>query len=59
MKNSLNFAANTYNDDNLVKDAENEQYKMLILLNKLNRYDPSKSQKIKSREETKCCNKIL
>ena len=50
-KISLDLASNIYRSKKLLKDAENKQ-QIKILLNKLRKYNPSKSKKIKAREET-------
>ena len=46
------MASNIYRNKNLIKDAENEQYAIKILLNKLKNYNPTKPKKIKAKEET-------
>ena len=46
------MASNIYRDKNLLKDAENKQSDIKILLNKLRNYNPTKPKKIKSKEET-------
>ena len=46
-KNSLDLASNIYRNKNLLKDAENEQYDIKILLNKLKNYNPRKPEKDK------------
>ena len=51
-KNSLDLASNIYRDKNLLKDAENKQSDIKILLNKLRNYNPTKPKKIKAKEET-------
>ena len=50
--NSLDLASNIYRDKNLFKDAENKQSDIKILLSKLRNYNPTKSKKIKAKEET-------
>ena len=52
LKNSLDVASNIYKNKKLLKDAENEQQDMKILLNKLRKYNPTKAKKIKAKEET-------
>ena len=44
--------SNIYRDKKLLKDAENEQPDIKILLNKLTNYNPTKTKKIKDKEET-------
>ena len=51
-KTSLDLASNIYRKKSLLKDAENEQNKIKILLNKLRKYNPAKLKKIKAKEET-------
>ena len=51
-KNSLDLVSNIYRDKNLLKDAENKQSDIKILLNKLRNYNPTKPKKIKAKEET-------
>ena len=51
-KISLDLASNIYRNKKLLKDAENKQHEIKILLNKLRKYNPTKSKKIKAREET-------
>ena len=51
-KNSLDLASNIYRDKNLLKDAENKQSDIKVLLNKLRSYNPTKPKKIKAKEET-------
>ena len=51
-KNSLDLASNIYRDKNLLKDAENKQSYIKILLNKLRNYNPTKPKKIKAKKET-------
>ena len=46
------MARKIYRDNNLLKEAENEQYDIKILLNKLRNYNPTKPKKIKAKEET-------
>ena len=46
------MAQKIYRDNNLLKEAENEQYDIKILLNKLRNYNPTKSKKIKVKEKT-------
>ena len=52
LKNSLDVASNIYKNKKLLKDAENEQQDIKILLNKLRKYNPTKAKKIKAKEET-------
>ena len=51
-KISLDLASNIYRNKKLLKDAENKQHEIKILLNKLRKYNPTKSKKIKAREDT-------
>ena len=51
-KNSLDLASNIYRNKKLLKDAENKQSEIKILLNKLRNYNPTKLKKIKAKEET-------
>ena len=51
-KNSLDLASNIYRDKNLLKDAENKQSYIKILLSKLRNYNPTKPKKIKAKKET-------
>ena len=44
------MASNIYKK--LLKDAENKQHDIKILLNKLRKYNPIKPKKIKAKEET-------
>ena len=46
-KNSLDLVSNIYRNKKLLKDAENKQYNMKILLSKLRIYNPTKPKKIK------------
>ena len=46
------MASNIYWDKSLLKDAENGQNEIKILLNKLRNYNPTKLKKIKAKEET-------
>ena len=46
------MASNIYRDKNLLKDAENKQSDIKVLLNKLRSYNPTKPKKIKAKEET-------
>ena len=46
------MASNIYWDKNLLKDAENEQSHIKIILNNLRNYNPTKPKKIKAKEET-------
>ena len=47
-ENSIDLAPNVYRDKNLLKDAENKQHEIKILLNKLRSYNPTKPKKDKS-----------
>ena len=59
-ENSIDLASNIYRDKNLLKDAENKQHEIKILLNKLRNYNPTKPKKGKSqRRNLKCCRKIV
>ena len=49
-KNSIDLASNIYKK--LLKDAENKQHDIKILLNKLRNYNPTKPKKLKAKEET-------
>ena len=51
-KISLDLASNIYRNKKLLKDAEKKQHEIKILLNKLRKYNPTKSKKITAREET-------
>ena len=51
-KNSLDLASNIYRNKELLKDAENKQQNIKILLNKLRKYNPTNPKKIKDKEET-------
>ena len=51
-KNLLDLVSNIYRDKNLLKDAENKQSDIKILLNKLRNYNPTKPKNIKAKEET-------
>ena len=51
-RNSLDLSSNIYRDKSLLKDAENEQHEIKILLNKLRNYNLTKLKKIKVKEET-------
>ena len=51
-KNSLDLASNIYRKKSLLKDAENKQNEIKILLNKLRKYSPTHLKKIKAKEET-------
>ena len=46
------MASNIYRDKNLLKDAENKQSDIKILLNKLRNYNPTKPKKIEAKKET-------
>ena len=49
---SQDLASNIYRDKNLLKDAENKQSNIKILLKKLRNYNPTKPKNIKPKEET-------
>ena len=51
-KNSLDLASNIYRNKKLLKDEENKQSEIKILLNKLRKYNPTKLKKINAKEET-------
>ena len=51
-KNSLDLASNIYRNKSLLKDAEDKQNEIKILLNKLRKYSPTNLKKIKAKEET-------
>ena len=51
-KNSIDLASNIYRNKNLLRDAEKKRYEIKILLNKLRSYNPTKSNKVKAKEET-------
>ena len=51
-KNSLDLASNIYRNKSLLKDAENKQNEIKILLYKLRKYNLTKLKKIKVKEET-------
>ena len=51
-KISLDLASNIYRNKKLLKDAENKQSVIKILLNKLKKYNPAKLKKINAKEET-------
>ena len=46
------MASNIYRNKNLLKDAENEQYNIKILLYKLRNYNPTKPKNKKAKKET-------
>ena len=46
------MASNIYRKKSLLKDAENKQHEIKILLNKLRNYNPTKLKKIKAKKET-------
>ena len=58
-KNLLDLASNIYRNKKLLKDAENKQYNMKILLSKLRNYNPTKPKKISQKRNLKCCKKIV
>ena len=49
---SLDLAWSIYRNNTLLKNAENEQNEIKILLNKLRKYNPTKLKKINAKEET-------
>ena len=51
-KNSIDLASKIYRNKNLLKDAENEQYNIKILLYKLRNYNPTKPKNKKAKKET-------
>ena len=51
-KSSLDFASDIYNSKISLEKAKNSLYKMFELLDYLKEYNPTKLDKIKSREET-------
>ena len=51
-KTSLDLALNIYRNRKLLKDAEKKQKEIKTLLNKLRKYNPTKSEKINAKEET-------
>ena len=51
-KNSVDLASNIYRDKNLLRDAENKQHNINILLNKLRICNPTKPKKIEAKKET-------
>ena len=60
IKNPLDLASNIYGNKSLLKDAEDKQNEIKILLNKLRKYSPTKIKKDKSqRRNIKCCRKIV
>ena len=52
LKSSLDFASDIYNGKILLEEAKNSQYKMFKLSDDLKEYNPTRLDKIKSREET-------
>ena len=50
-KNSIDLASNIYRNKNLLKDAENKQRNIKVLLNKLRNYNPRKPKKIEAQKE--------
>ena len=52
IKNPLDLASNIYGNKSLLKDAEDKQNEIKILLNKLRKYSPTNLKKIKAKEET-------
>ena len=51
-KNSLDLASDIYRNKSLLKNAENKQNELRILLNELKNYNPTNRKKIKAKEET-------
>ena len=51
-KSSLDFASDIYNGKIMLEEAKNYQYKMFKLLDDLKEYNPTRSDKVKTREET-------
>ena len=51
-KSSLDFASDIFNGKILLEEAKNYQYKMFTLLDDLKKYNPTRLDKTKSREET-------
>ena len=51
-KNSLDLASDIYRNKSLLKNAEDKQNEIKILLNKLRKYSPTNLKKIKAKEET-------
>ena len=51
-KNSLDLASNIYGNKSLLKDAENKQNEIKILLNKPRNYNLTKLKKINVKKET-------
>ena len=49
---TLDFASEIYNGKTSLEKAKNSQYKMLELLNDLKDYNPTRLDKIRSKEET-------
>ena len=50
-KNSLDLASDIYRNKTLLKNAEDKQNEIKILLNKLKKYSPTNLKKIKAKEE--------
>ena len=51
-KNSADLASDIYKDKGLLKNAENKQKEIKVLLSKLKNYNPKNLKKIKDKEET-------
>ena len=51
-KTSLDLTSNIYRKKSLLRDAENVQKEIKILLNKLRKYNPTQIKKINAKEET-------
>ena len=49
---SLDLAWSIYRNNTLLKNAENEQNEIKILLNKLRKYNPTRPTKVNAKEET-------
>ena len=51
-KHSLDLTSDIYRNKSLLKNAENKQNELRILLNELKNYNPTNQKKIKTKEET-------
>ena len=59
-KTSLDLASNIYTNKKVLKNEENKQSEIKILLNKLIKYNPTKLKKISANKRNcKCCRKIV
>ena len=59
-KISLELASNIYMNEKLLKDAENKQHEIKILLNKLRNYNPTKPKKLEAKKRNfNCCRKLV